>query len=360
MACQGLRLAGQTISLWVPGKQMIAYPEIRSRYGLMEDPFPIRNIPSNPALHRIDFSLKALKEASRYQADWIYTWTIQVAALAAQRGRASVFEVHDLPTGRFGKRWFRNFVSSRSPKIIAFITESLQEKVKSIYPELNESDCIISPNGVNLEDYLIKPEREKIRLKLGMDKPESLMAACSGHLYSGRGTELFLALAKNNPDLYFCWFGGRAEDVERLRNEASQRKIRNVCFTGFIPKNELPAYLVASDILLMPYEKEIAGSSGGNSASICSPMKMFEYLAAGKPILSSNLSVIHEVLDQNSAVFCEPEDLNSWNDGLRRLVSDESLRAALSDHALELAHQYSWKEREMRIVDKMEMTNAER
>ena len=82
--------------------------------------------------------------------------------------------------------------------------------------------------------------------------------------------------------------------------------------TGFIENSKLPLYQAACDILLMPYENAIAGSSGGNSVDICSPMKMFEYMAVGRAIISSDLPVIHEVLDNETAFFCPPEDSSAW------------------------------------------------
>ena len=77
-----------------------------------------------------------------------------------------------------------------------------------------------------------------------------------------------------------------------------QGGIKNVHLTGFVPNEELPLYQAACDILLMPYEEAIAGSSGGDTARFASPMKAFEYMAAGRPILSSDLPVFREVLDE--------------------------------------------------------------
>ena len=99
------------------------------------------------------------------------------------------------------------------------------------------------------------------------------------------------------------------------REKAAQAGLENVTFTGFIPNARLPLYQAAADILLMPYGRAIAGSSGGNSAEICSPMKLFDYMGAGRAILSSDLPVIHEVLDENSAVFAaagRPGCLDGW------------------------------------------------
>jgi glycosyltransferase involved in cell wall biosynthesis len=95
----------------------------------------------------------------------------------------------------------------------------------------------------------------------------------------------------------------------------------------------------------------IAGSSGGNSADICSPMKMFEYMASGRAILTSDLPVIHEVLDDKSAVFCPPDDTHAWSLALEKLLSDDEYRYAIGQNALRAAQGYSWIERARRSLE---------
>jgi glycosyltransferase involved in cell wall biosynthesis len=104
-------------------------------------------------------------------------------------------------------------------------------------------------------------------------------------------------------------------------------------------------------VLIMPYERAIAGSSGGNSADICSPMKMFDYLACGRVILSSDLAVIHEVLNPQNAVFCQPGDAASWVEALRDISTHPEKRAELSAHALEDSANYSWVNRARKALE---------
>ena len=134
------------------------------------------------------------------------------------------------------------------------------------------------------------------------------------------------------------------------QEKANNAGFKNGGFTGFIPRAELPMKQAASDILIMPYASQIAGSSGGNSAAICSPMKLFEYLGVGRAILSSDLPVIHEVLDEDSAVFCEPENLTSWTDGLNALISQPELQARKAAAAKAKASRYTWKGRAESIL----------
>jgi len=92
----------------------------------------------------------------------------------------------------------------------------------------------------------------------------------------------------------FLLAGGEPEDVAALREKSANLGLSNVILTGFIPNADLPIYQAACDILLMPYQSQVAASSGGDIARYLSPMKLFEYLACGKPILSSDLPVLRE------------------------------------------------------------------
>ena len=109
--------------------------------------------------------------------------------------------------------------------------------------------------------------------------------------------------------------------------------LTNVTFTGFVPNQKLALYQAAGDVLLMPYGRMIAGSSGGNTADICSPMKLFEYMAAGRAILSSDLPVLREVLNEHNAAFCAADDLESWKAGLQSLLENPARMQALGQQA---------------------------
>lgn len=60
----------------------------------------------------------------------------------------------------------------------------------------------------------------------------------------------------------------------------------------------------ASDVLLMPYSRSISASSGQDIAEAINPMKMFEYMASGRAIVSADIPSIREVLNEANAIFC--------------------------------------------------------
>ncbi|TES90835.1 MAG: glycosyltransferase, partial [Anaerolineales bacterium] len=101
----------------------------------------------------------------------------------------------------------------------------------------------------------------------------------------------------------------------------------------------------AADILLMPYRETMGASSGLNPEKFFNPMKMFEYMAACKPIITSELPVIREVLDEEKAVFCSPGDVAGWRAAILQLASDPERRETLGRRVRAEVVKYTWVER---------------
>jgi glycosyltransferase involved in cell wall biosynthesis len=346
--CQALAQLGHTVRLFVPGPGGTPWEQLAEQYGL-DQPFEIEWLPGNPRLRRNDFAWTAVRQAKRWRADLAYSWAIQAAVLSLPAGLPALYEAHDLPSGRLGPLWLWAFLRLPGRRRLVSITHALQSALQARYGHLlPPAQLVVAPNGVDLARYQGLPTPEQARQQLGLAL--GLTVGCTGHLYAGRGGRLFLELAARFPRLQFLWVGGREAELAPFRKQAEQAGLDNLNLAGFIPNARLPLYQAAADVLLMPYERSIAGSSGGNSAEICSPMKLFDYLGAGRAILSSDLPVIHEVLDEDSALFAPPEDLPAWSAALARLAGDAALRERLAGRARELAVEYSWLERERKCL----------
>jgi glycosyltransferase involved in cell wall biosynthesis len=344
--CQALAQTGQTVVLLVPGDPPpdAERRRLAARYGL-STPFEMRWLPVGK---RRAFPWSAVRQARRLGAGLVYAWPIQAAALGLLAGLPALLEMHDLPSGTFGPLWYRLFLALPGKKRLLVITRALQAQLDRRYGTPQEA--VIAPNGVDLERFAGLPDPEPARRQLGL--PAALTVACTGHLYAGRGADLFLDLAQGLPQASFVWVGGRPEDVSAWQARALERGLQNVLFAGFVPNEKLPLYQAAADIVLMPYGREIGISGGtGRSAEISSPMKMFEYLAAGRAILTSDLPVLREVLDESCALFCPPGDTHAWSAALGELIRDADRRQALGQHAREAAKKYTWVERARRSLE---------
>jgi glycosyltransferase involved in cell wall biosynthesis len=351
-ACHALASLGHSVRLFCPGNGAIRWQDLVDNYELTT-PFEISKIPSNPGLKRYDFTWKCLRPATVWKADLMYTWLPQFAWLAGVYGFPSVLEIHDRITGKLGPWFFRQYLNTWPDKRVLVITRALKMVLECQTGQPFAPDVVtVAPNGVELDKYQNLPDAASARSKL--DLPPRFTAVYTGHFYPGRGMDLLLELAKRLAHVSFVWVGGKPEDVAFWKNKVETGGIKNVVITGFIPKAKLPLYQAAGDVLLMPYETAIAGSSGGNSAEICSPMKMFDYLASGRVIISSELPVLHEVLNENNAIFCPPTDAAAWVNALQTIQREPDKMAALSKQSRLDASRYSWQNRAKLALSGME------
>ncbi len=350
-ACQALSQLGHEVHLFLPRhKLQIKNIDLSSFYGL-KNQFPIEYLSSQPNLNRYDFALWAVRKARQVKADISYVWFVQAGIFSLIAQLPVIFELHGPPEGKFGPTLFRLFQKIPGTKRLMPITQALASQLHEHFNlDIHNQDQLkIAPNGVDLERYSDLPDPAIARAQLGL--PTTLTVGYTGHLYPGRGMSLLTELAKCFPRIHFLWVGGRQQDVDRWRKLLEAENIGNVTLTGFIENSQLPLYQAASDILLMPYERMISGSSGGNSTEYASPMKMFEYMACKRPIISSDLPVIREVLNPTNAMLCPPEDIGVWSQALGSLIYDEEKRLALAEQAWFDIQQYTWLERARRALD---------
>ncbi len=347
-ACQALKQLGHEVTLLVPNNPQftITNQQLVSHYGITT-PFEIIHLPSRS---RRRFTWDAVRRAKAAGADLLYVWPPQSAAFGMLAGLPVVFELHDLPTGLAGPNWFRLFVRLRGRKRLLLITDALRGVIeRELRLSLKKTDVVIAPNGVDLERFDSLPDPSTARQQLGLTETQTVI--CTGHLYSGRGADLFLELAARERRTHFLWVGGRPEDVTGWRSRAEALRLDNVTFLGFVPNEKLPLYQAAADVLLMPYGRVIGISTGvGRSAEVSSPMKMFEYMAAGRAILASDLPVIREVLDDTTASFAPPENVDAWTAALKELLYNPQWRDILARNARATVEKYTWLERARRAV----------
>jgi glycosyltransferase involved in cell wall biosynthesis len=363
--CQALVFAGHQVRLAVPGQQPAEgadWQALSRLYGL-QHPFPVEWLPARQAFRRYDFGLRSFSWARDWGADLVYTRLPQAAAISSALGMKVILEVHDFPQGTWGPLLFRLFLKGHGAQRMVVITHALASDLEAKYGvPAAPPFTVVAPDGVDLDRYRDLPAPAEARRRLGMisalqpqgklpgSLPERFTVGYTGHLYRGRGVELLLGLARSLPQITFLLAGGEPADVARLQAEARSLHLENLVLTGFIPNADLPRYQAACDVLLMPYQRSVAASSGGDIGRYLSPMKMFEYLACGRAILSTDLPVLREVLNPENAVLLPPDDLEAWAAALRLLQADEPACTRLGAAAAAAARQFSWEQRVERIL----------
>jgi len=196
-------------------------------------------------------------------------------------------------------------------------------------------------------------ERRSELCRLFPEANGTWQAVCGyfGHLFEGRGIEIINEMAIARPNVLFMVFGGNDKDVQARREATKQR---NLIFIGHVPYRTAQQAMRAVDILLMPYQERVSiGLAGQDTARWMSPMKMFEYLACGVPIISSDLPVLREVLkDRVNCLLVEPSEIVAWLSAVDRLVENPHLAMAIGKQAhLNYKSEHTWTLRAKKILD---------
>lgn len=342
-----------------------SWESLARHYGLHQ-PFSVEWLGARNAFRRYDFSWKAIQHAQNQGAQLIYTRLPQAAALASIQGVPTIFEIHDFPQGKMGPVLFRTFLKGQGAKRMVVITHALYKDLNQFFQIPQENFFTqVAPDGVDLERYLDLPAPIQAREQLFLSPlsiladrqaiPKSFItqftAGYTGHLYPGRGTQLLIEMAAKLPQINFLVVGGEPQDVQLLQQKARMLNLSNLFLTGFIPNSELPGFQAACDVLLMPYQENVSASSGGNIARYLSPMKLFEYMACQRVILSSDLPVLQEILNQKNSILLPANDLQAWITTLARLQTDPETCKRLAWQARQDVTQYTWQARASRIIE---------
>jgi len=265
-----------------------------------------------------------------------------------------IFEFHQpiSDSGRLSKLnefLFKRLIRSRSFVGFVSITHALKAHFLEHYPELQGRICV-APDGSD-------PFPQQFEAVALPPRPGRLQVGYVGQLYAGKGMEIVSKLCHLAPFADFHVVGGLQSDIDKWQAELTAE---NITFHGFVPHARTPGYIAAFDVLLLPNQNRITWhKAGGDIGQWTSPLKMFEYMSAGKAIISSDIPVLREVLeDEVNALLCPPDDIEAWVKALHRL-EDSALRARLGERALaEFLEKYTWQRRAQTIMAHFGYTSA--
>ena len=342
--CDALVDWGHDVHLIIPAEAPDCSWEVLARQYGVSHPFPIQRLTSRRVLKRLDFVWCAHAAARRWKADLVYTWLPQSAALEAWLRTPVVLEMHADVAGLFGAWWLRQFWAGKRKRRLLVTTEALRRALeRSTRIEFPSTSVQVAPNGVDLDRYRDLPQPTEARKQLHL--ADAMTVGFTGHFYPGRGIDLLFELAKAVPNVQFLWVGGTPDAVEHWRQRLEAAHQTNVMLTGFVENSRLPLYQAAAEILVMPYGRRVAASSGQDISEVINPMKMFEYMAAGRAIITADLPSIREVLDDSRAVFCPVGNISAWQTAIHELAEDADRRTMLATNARREVVKYTWRAR---------------
>lgn len=206
---------------------------------------------------------------------------------------------------------------------------------------------VVAHNAADCNPYV---DVDKVTLRHELRLPEERpLALYAGHLYAWKGGETVLAAAALCPDVTFVVVGGTERDVQRV---SEQTLPANVLLLGHQERSRIPRFLAAADVLLFP---NTAGTQ--ESISHTSPLKLFEYMAAGRPIVASDLPSVRDILSEETAFFVVPGSAVSLVRGVREALAGGTARA---ESALQESYRHTWEQHARTVADFIARVTSQR
>lgn len=348
--CEAFADIGHKVELIVPWRFNFIKIEPFEYYGVKKN-FKITKLPSLDLvwLGRIGF--------------WAQSFTFaEVSGWYALFKKADIFYSRDeLPLfnlGFFKRNLFweahdgrLNFIIKNIIKRCAGII-TITEGLKDFYARNGTAreKIFVAPDGVDLEKFTINLNKEECRERFSLPQNKKIIMY-TGHLYDWKGSDILLEAARefesknSESESLFVFVGGTKKDIEIFKSKAESVKLSNIKILGHKPHYDIPYYLKAADVLVLP-------NRGDNDISrrYTSPMKLFEYMASGNPIVASDLPSIREILNETNAVLVKPDDSKELANGVIKVLRDDDLSGKISKQALENIKEYTWQKRADKII----------
>ncbi len=297
--------------------------DVHAFYGVPSS-LRIEALPWEPSLAGAGFALRAALAARSAGADLIYARYVPAATVAAFAfGIPAIVELHHggyLP-GTRASAWLRLLLRSSRLRHIVTVSGALRDAYRDAW-RIPPDRIRTVPNGAD-ELPRSPPRRDADRLVVGY----------TGHLYPGKGIELVVEIARLCPWAELQIVGGAEADLDRWR--APLDALENVVLSGFVAPSESAEHRRSIDVAIAPYGRRVAVAGGGDDAPYMCPLKVVEYMAAGLPIVATDLPALRAlVVDGESALLVPADEPAAWAAALGRLRDDPALRARLGAGAL--------------------------
>jgi glycosyltransferase involved in cell wall biosynthesis len=210
------------------------------------------------------------------------------------------------------------------------ISNNLKKQWQAI--GLNHDRMYVAHDAVNLSRFSINLPKNTARSLLNIEKGRSVVVY-TGSLNSSKGVDILIKAANRLPDIYFIIVGGTKKEISLLIDDV---KSDNVLFIGHVEPSKVPYYQRAADILALP------NTIGSVIDDVTSPMKLFEYIASERPIVSTNIPSIMEILKHEyNALLSEPGDDKELAQNIETLLTDVILRKTILTNLKKDSYNYT-------------------
>lgn len=353
--CSSLASLGQEVTLVIPKRNNPIQENIFDYYGV-EKNFQIHSIDVPETMNfgkygflwnQFIFSLKIFLNTKWKKKEYVvFTRDIYTSLFLHARGYMVFHDLHGFPEK---SHWFWKYVLRKMDGIVC----TNEWKMKQCFEKYNipREKMIVARNGFDPEMFVQKQERKtKVDFGLPFEKPVVLY---TGHFYDWKGAHVLAEAAKELTELSVVLVGGSKEDVARFSSKFSG--VKNLFFVSHLPQRDVAGYIALCDVLVLPNSvQSVDPRLSFYSKFDTSPIKMFEYMASGKPIVASDIPSVREVLDDSTAVFFEPDNPQDLASKIQFAMKNFEKMDTLQKNAKEKSKEFTWRARSEKILQFIE------
>lgn len=353
-SCEAFADAGERVVLLVPQRFDRAKRDSYEYYGVKKnfatvylpvlDLFPIPMVKAVAFyVSFITFSLAVLAYLVTHarRTDIVYTNESLTLMLASLVSMNTLYEMHDFPER---KLWFYRLMLARTRWLL--VTNSWKvARLTELFPH-HKAQVVLEQNAVDLSEFPLIDKREA-RIKLGVPD-EVPIVVYTGHLYAWKGVDTLADAARKLPDGTLVYFVGGTESDQKRFGEA-YKDVANIRLAGHKPHAEIPHWQAIADVLVLPNT-----AKESISKYYTSPMKLFEYMASGRPIVASDLPSVRELLNEHNALLVPPDDADALATGIARMLTNTEEAHTLATRARADVEAHTWSKRAERILAHMQ------
>lgn len=345
--CEALAQAGVDLELVLPKRDNPLKDDTYAYYGVATT-FPITYLPvwDTVSWGRVGFAFESLFfawKASKYIKK-------NVESVVFSRDEWVLFGMRILRRGNFfweshtgAWSFVARYVTRHARGVIA-ITQGLKDFY--ITKGISKNRIVVAPDGIDLDAFKNPESKEAARTRLGIPL-DIHIAGYIGRLDGWKGTDTLMEAASLLPQhIRLMIIGGESQEVEQYK-----KQYPDILFLGYRPYRELAHNQAAVDVLVLPNT-----AKQKISTHFTSPLKLFTYMASGRPIIASNLSSIKEVLNESNALLIEPDSPHAIAEAIVWLAEHQEEGGALAAQARKDVDAYSWQNRAKKIEEFVEAT----
>jgi glycosyltransferase involved in cell wall biosynthesis len=293
-------------------------------------------------LQELTFARGAVRRIRKLpESDWVVTREVEVAALLAHRPHVAL-ELHRVPGGRLRQRCLKQVIDGAG-RLLAISGGVRDDLIEQGAPK---GRIHVAHDGFEPARFAGLPSRDEACATLGLD-PGLPVVVYTGGLMTWKGVDVLVDAARGMQHVQFVIAGGMDADVAALR--AFAQGVEHVRVDGFQAPQRIATYLAAADIGVVPNRVTPSISS-----RYTSPLKVFEAMAVGLPLVVSDLFSLRDILTEDQAQFVRPEDPAALAEGLAVVLGDLSRRQAMSAALRCVAPENTWDARAARILEFLE------